>query len=422
MKTITLFISFLIVISNIQGQDYQISFTASGQSSTIDSILVENLSQGTTVKLNGNDVLYLVETLGLNTLIDVGNSMKIYPNPMIESTFVEFKNQNPQTISMEVFNELSTLIVKKDLMIQNGLQRFEISGLNAGFYTLVVSSKEWTYSAKLISLGKNSGNTAIEPLGTAEGTPPENTLKSTKDLVEMQYNDGEIILFRGFSGNYARVLTLLPTQSQAVDFEFIICSDEDGNNYAVVTIGTQTWMAENLATTKYNDGIDIPLITDGNTWGALSSPAYCWYHNDQATYGNTYGALYNWFTVGTGNLCPTGWHVPTFAEWTTLSDYLGGKFVAGGKLKETGITHWWSPNTGATNESGFTCLPGGQRQSSGSFGNNGKLGYWWSASIYQPTGAAFYLHMDYDSVILFNQNFDSNRSGRSVRCLRDLDD
>jgi uncharacterized protein (TIGR02145 family) len=134
--------------------------------------------------------------------------------------------------------------------------------------------------------------------------------------------------------------------------------DVDGNVYNTVTIGAQVWMAENLRTTKYNDGTSIPLVTDSTKWSDLSTPAHCWYNNDKASYKATYGALYNWYTVATDNLCPTGWHVPTTAEWQILKDYLGSS-VDGGKLKESGTTHWKSPNKGATNESGFTALPGG---------------------------------------------------------------
>ena len=117
-------------------------------------------------------------------------------------------------------------------------------------------------------------------------------------------------------------------------------TDDDGNVYHSVTIGTQVWMVENLKTTKYNDGTSIPLVTDATDWHNLLTPGYCWNNNDEATYKATYGALYNWYTVNTGNLCPTGWHVPGDAEWTTLTTYLGGEDVAGGKLKEVGITHW----------------------------------------------------------------------------------
>ena len=166
--------------------------------------------------------------------------------------------------------------------------------------------------------------------------------------------------------------------------------DADGNSYGTVTIGNQTWMAENLKTTKYKDGTAIPNVTVDAAWAALTSGAYCYYKNNVGTdYGATYGALYNWYAVNTGNLCPTGWHVPTTAEWTTLTDYLGGLSVAGGKLKETGTTHWLTPNTGATNAFGFTALAGGMR-----YDNNGSFwdlyeyaGYWWSSTASSSSNA-----------------------------------
>jgi len=138
-------------------------------------------------------------------------------------------------------------------------------------------------------------------------------------------------------------------------------SDIDGNVYNTITIGTQIWMKENLKTTKYNDGSSIPLVTDNTAWINLSTPGYCWYNNDAATYKSAYGAMYNWYTVNTGKICPPNWHVPTDTQWETLITYLGGKIIAGGKMKETGTAHWTSPNIGATNETGFTALPGGYR-------------------------------------------------------------
>jgi len=140
---------------------------------------------------------------------------------------------------------------------------------------------------------------------------------------------------------------------------FGIMTDVDGNNYKTIKIGNQEWMAENLKTTKYKDGTSIPLFTAATPMANFTSPGYCWYNSDSATYRNSYGALYNWYAVNTGKLAPTGWHVPTEAEWNTLIAYLGGESVAGGKLKEAGTSHWSSPNTGATNEVGFSALPGG---------------------------------------------------------------
>src|SRR5574344_993327 len=154
-------------------------------------------------------------------------------------------------------------------------------------------------------------------------------------------------------------------------------TDIEGNTYKTVTIGTQTWMAENLKVTKYNDGAAIPNVTDNTAWSKLTTGALCDYDNTPSN-SETYGKLYNWHAVNTGKLCPTGWHVPSDAEWTKLTDYLTSD--AGGKLKETGTTHWNSPNTSATNETGFTALPGGSRGYSGAFLNVCGYGYWWSAT------------------------------------------
>src|SRR5574344_280575 len=192
-------------------------------------------------------------------------------------------------------------------------------------------------------------------------------------------------------------------------------TDIDGNTYKTVTIGTQTWMAENLKVTKYNDGIAIPNVTDNTAWSELTTGALCDYGNTTSN-SETYGKLYNWHAVNTGKLCPTGWHVPSDAEWTELTDYLGGTSVVDGKLKETGTTHWASLNTGATNETGFTALPGGYRTYDGTFGNIGYYGYWWSAT---ETNAydAWYRYMDYgNSGVDRGTNYEE--MGFSVRCVR----
>ena len=194
-------------------------------------------------------------------------------------------------------------------------------------------------------------------------------------------------------------------------------TDIDGNTYQTVTIGTQIWMVENLKTTKYKNGTAIPLVADDNIdWSNLTEPGYCWYNNNQATYGNTYGALYNWYTVNTGKLCPTGWHVPTDNEWIILTNYLGGESVAGGKLKEADTIHWNSPNAGATNETGFTALPGGYRSDDGNFFYVGFDGYWWSASELGVNYAWYKEIMFYNNGVRALNGL--KRNGFSVRCLK----
>ena len=194
-------------------------------------------------------------------------------------------------------------------------------------------------------------------------------------------------------------------------------TDIDGNVYNTITIGSQVWLKENLKTTKYNDGAEIPNVTDNTEWGNLTSGAYSWYDNNEATHKNTYGALYNWYTVNTGKLCPNGYHIPSDAESTEISEYLGGTSVAGGKLKEIGTTHWMTPNTGATNESSFTALPGGLRSYSGTFNLITEIGYWWSSTQYESPESAYSRSLGYDSNTFYRHG-SNKKNGHFVRCLK----
>lgn len=192
--------------------------------------------------------------------------------------------------------------------------------------------------------------------------------------------------------------------------------DIDGNVYHTVTIGTQVWMTENLKTSKFRDGTSIPNLKDDLAWRKAYSPAYCWFDNNTSN-KNTYGALYNWYAIETGELAPLGWHIPTDAEWEALLTYLG-EYVAGGKMKEVGLKNWSSPNTGATNESGFSGLPGGSRNYKGSFANFGNNGYWWSST--EPIFSdPWYLYLEYNSSYAILDRFSSMGMGFSVRCVRD---
>jgi uncharacterized protein (TIGR02145 family) len=192
----------------------------------------------------------------------------------------------------------------------------------------------------------------------------------------------------------------------------------NGKTYRTVKIGGQWWMAENLKETEYRDHSTIPNVTDELIWKDLSTDAYCAYNNNEST-ANTYGYLYNWYAVNDSrNIAPAGWHVPTDAEWTTLSTYLGGEGGAGGKLKEKGTTHWTSPNTGATNQSGFTALPGGYRDYIyGYFYYLGDYAYFWSS-----TGAgandAYHRKLNFSNSDL-NSNYYNKQNGFSVRLLKD---
>jgi uncharacterized protein (TIGR02145 family) len=198
-------------------------------------------------------------------------------------------------------------------------------------------------------------------------------------------------------------------------------SDNDGNVYTVIRIGTQVWMKENLKTTKYRNG-DLIETTTPATLDILSevTPKYQWAYDGDESNIAIYGRLYTWYAAtDSRNICPTGWHLPTYPEWETLIASASPENwnAAGDKLKEAGTTHWLGPNAGATNESGFTALPGGSRYSD-RFNEIGYNGYWWTTLEGYSMDAATSIGMGYDMSNLLGY-YSSKLTGNSVRCLKD---
>lgn len=190
-------------------------------------------------------------------------------------------------------------------------------------------------------------------------------------------------------------------------------NDNDDNVYNTITIGTQAWMAENLKTTKFNDGTVIPFLPDMTAWIDSTSSGYCWYNNDSLVYG----ALYNWYAVNTSKLCPTGWHVPSDTEWSLLTTYIGGESTAGAKLMEEGNVHWQTPNYSQTNETGFTALPGGYRSTAGTYNSIRRYGYWWTSTEYSSAYA--YCRSILYSYAYVDRSNTGKEGGFSVRCVKD---
>jgi uncharacterized protein (TIGR02145 family) len=206
------------------------------------------------------------------------------------------------------------------------------------------------------------------------------------------------------------------------DLTYGSMTDQEGNVYKTIVIGTQEWMAENLNTSIYRNGENIPTGLDNITWQNTTSGAWA-YHSDDSSNECPYGKLYNWYTCADERgLCPVGWHVPSDPEWVILSNFLGGESIAGGKMKSTGTldtsTGWWySPNAGATNFSGFSSIPGGYRLSEGTYSDFYGFSHWWSASE-NGFGLAWYFTADYSTSNLYRREY-TLRDGFSVRCLRD---
>jgi len=418
MRKLFLFLtSFVAITAN--AQNYLINFTGNGAASTVETVKVENLTSGATLTLSGNDVLRLSGSVGIIQLQNSSSSaIKIFPNPMDESSRVEVCPPVSGDAIITIYETTGTIILEHQSYLENSKQEFELSGLKNGMYLINIMGNSYQYSGKLLCTGLGNGSVHFEKINNL-GNPvgkvsSKKALNESMGTVDMPYTNGDRLKFTGKSGNYSTVKTDIPTQNKTLSFRFIACKDGDNNNYPIVEIGTQAWMGTNLKTTKFSNGISIPLVTESASWSELVTPGYSWYENAEGLNKNTYGALYNWYTVNSGTLCPANWHVPTYDEWLVLADYLGGEDFAGGKLKDIGVENWINPNINATNETGFTALPGGCLYYS-QFDGVGSAGYWWNSSEYGTDNAwMYFMYSDGEGAYSYT---DPKSSGYSVRCL-----
>jgi uncharacterized protein (TIGR02145 family) len=273
----------------------------------------------------------------------------------------------------------------------------------------VTDAGNGTITARGICWGTNPGPT-ITGNHTTDGTGTGPFVSSLTNLT------GSTTYFiRAYATNSAGT-----SYGNETSFETFAATDADGNNYTSVTIGGQTWLLENLKTTRYNNGeligTTVPMTLDITT---ETSPKYQWPAGGSESYVNTYGRFYTYYAItDPRGVCPSGWHIPTDPEWENMKTFLGGDIVAGGKIKETGTTHWQTPNTGATNETGFTALPAGYRAIYGSFVSLTITGYFWSSTL-NPFNVdwAWGQGLHYDDAVLLRGGYFKN-DGASVRCLK----
>jgi len=432
MKTTTFFVLSVLLVASLPcfGLNYTITFTGTGASSTVDSVIVQNLTKGTSVTVPAGNVLNLSDVPTAVEQVSISDeTIRVYPASVTGKFIVSFFSKKAGITQLSAFSLDGRKVAGISIDLQAGSNTFELS-LPRGVFVIQVTGNEYAYTAKILNQTGMQGNPGIVYTGTEKPaiSNPQKTKSSILGTTTMAYTAGDQLLYKGISGNYSTIVTDRPTGSKTTNFNFAACTDADGNNYKVVTIGTQTWMAENLKTTQYNDGIAIPLVTDNTAWFNLSTPGYCWYNNDAATYKNKYGALYNWYTVNTGKLAPTGWHVPTDAEWTTLTDYvtanLGTSLNVAKALAAT--TDWITDSTTGdvgcnltlNNRTGFSALPGGYRYYyDGTFSNVGSGGIWWSST--EDYFDAWYRGVGYNSSNVY-RNGGSRQFGVFVRCVRDF--
>jgi uncharacterized protein (TIGR02145 family) len=314
------------------------------------------------------------------------------------SATITFKIHDSTASGTVVFEETHTTTSNAQGLI--GLNVGEGSAVSGTF-----SAINWGSGAKFLHVLMNAGNGIVD-LGTQQMMSVPYALYANDTYMRVSATGDSL-----FIGN---TVTLVPGISAANPPAVESIFDADGNAYTSVVIGTQEWLSQNLKTTKYCNG--DPLVTDLISISWQSSSVGAWaYYNDDPTMNDTFGKLYNFYAVtDTRGVCPCGWHVPTTIEWNTLADFLGGPTTSGGTLKST--TNWNTPNTGATNASGFGAKGGGYRLSNGNYSQQNVYGYFWTKNTFGSEGV--YRRLNFDTAAV-QSLFYSKRGGLSVRCLKD---
>jgi uncharacterized protein (TIGR02145 family) len=411
--------------------NYNITFTGSGVVNTVGDVIVQNLSRGTSVTVPAGNVLNLSDVPNAIEQVSADEkTIRVYPASVDGKYVLAFYAKQGGQTQINAFSLDGTKVAGINNDLQAGSNTFELS-LPKGVFVIQVIGNEYMYTAKILNQTGAQGKADIGYTGTEKLASSGLQKIKSSGSTSLQYTAGDQLLYKAVSGNYSTIVTDVPTGSKTTNFNFVACTDADGNNYTVVTIGNQTWMAENLRTTRYNDGTAIPLVI--KAWGSTVTPGYCWYNDDAATYKNLYGALYNWYTISTGKLAPAGWHVASIDEWGTLENYLiangynyDGSTSGNYYAKSLAATTNWVDYIGTgtigndlsrNNRTGFSALPGGYHYNDG-FYLAGSSGYWWS-STEVDTDNALGRHLNSGSNNLHRDPYRKSGEGFSVRCVRD---
>jgi uncharacterized protein (TIGR02145 family) len=416
------------------GQNLKMTFTATGAATKVDSLKATNLRTKESVTLPGNDTLVLAISTAITTLSDVNRQGIVFPNPFQGRTSIAINIRKAQTVSLEVYNLAGQSVARTQTALQPGAHSFALSLSKVGVYMVSLTTDQGTDGIKVICTEPGGAGNKISYSGPVQG----NLYPSLKELTiyTLGYRLGDVVLYRCRGDIHTTIIADSPTASKNYEVDFVPCIDPDGKSYAIVKIGTQTWMAENLAwlpavspSGKGSDSVKYYYVYGYED--SLVSPA-----KNTANY-KLFGVLYNWpaaMNEGSKSLsvpgavqdvCPSGWHVPRDEEWKMLESFLGmsqeetdsiylrSSGDVGEKLKSS--LGWYNESNGS-NASGFTTLPGGYRNLHGSFDKQGDYALFWSATLSDT--AVWYRSLSYnDSGVFRLMTLQSH--GFSVRCVKD---
>jgi uncharacterized protein (TIGR02145 family) len=425
---LNLFFTTVLVLISIKTYsfDYAITFKGIGASTVIDSVLIRNITKSSTMTLRGDSVLHLTN---IAASIDRQNAtvelISIYPNPIQDKSTLSLNVKNDGYTQINAYALDGRKVVELSANLLQGKNSFQLI-LPKGVYIIQVNGNGFSYNTKAISHSANNVEPKISLISYKKETKPQKVISSTNTI---DFNVGDQLIYIGISGKNRTIVADKPEGSKTANFNFVECKDADGNDYAVVVIGNQIWMAENLNTTKYRNGNLIGTTNPSNLDIYLEeSPKYQWTYNGEETNAAIYGRLYTLdAATDSNNIAPMGWHVSTSDEWETLENYLiingynyDGTTTDNKIAKSLATSTLWSTDTGTgaigndltkNNASGFSAVPGGYRTRSG-FSGIVKASGWWSVGSYWG------LRLISNDHGLFNYSGIRN-AGFSVRCVKD---
>lgn len=435
INCVLIFSLFILMPFNVSAFDYIISFTGSGAATTIDSIRVLNLTAGTTELLPAGYNLHLYN---ISTNVNFSNEntpqLFYYQEAGGGKSVLSYNVTKSGDFLFKIFTMDGKTIIQKKFQFFKGRHLFQIQ-LPQGVYIAQVEGLDNSSSVRIINTSTVNKNAEIHYSGVSVQNQPQKIGAPEKTML---YTPGDRILYKGYSGNYCTIVTDVPVTGKTTNFEFADCTDADGNHYSIVKIGTQTWMAENLKTTKFRTGKSITNITSNTAWKDATSAAWCVYENNEK-YKNIYGLLYNWYAViDSKNITPIGWHVPELSEWKILQNYLiangynyDGTVIENKIGKSLAGNNFWNESTidgtpgkdmYLNNASGFSALPGGQRHvlgSGGYFQWINKWFSWWSSTEYNSE-MVYSTLIGYDIIEFFcGSVYGVKIDGNYIRCIKD---
>jgi len=420
-------ISLLLIYCFSYAQSITISFKPKETNQPIDSIYATNLRTNEKVKLNINDSLTLVKYYtAIDDISDNFGFDNVYPNPTDQGSTLSIITEQNQNIEVAIYNNIGQLVANKNQFLEKGRHLFALEFPSPGIYHVSVNKNNKLSSIKTVYFGRITNIASIFHLGEDFPGSTKNeviSLKSATIQVELAFTKGDIILFECFSAKNTTLITHKPIESKTIEVEFVPCTDSDNRNYKVVKIGSQWWMAENLA---YLPAVSPPSL------GSDTAKYYYVYDYSGTDVAmakntlnyNTYGVLYNWPAAKASS--PKGWHLPSDEEWKQLEMYLGMSQQQadttgwrgtdqGKQLKSS--TGWTTGN--GTNLSGFSALPAGYRYSNGNFMHIGGDGCWWTSTDYGTNEPWFHFVSRGYNKIHRNHNYNFRKYAWSVRCIKD---